>query len=219
MAEQEKKTRRARVEPRKRPQQKRSAIMVERILSSALQIVQAEGVEGASTISIAEHAGLSVGSIYQYFPNKDAIVLELARRWLSEFPEGISTAQNDPSPMSWEEFAQQIHAFVQRLGGLYKAHSALIPIVNSMYTKAGLEEIVRTHDAQIVSMHAQWLKAINPALDDASADRLGLLMLDMGHACLSAAVRSSKSQFEPMLKDIETMHLELLRPYLASRLA
>lgn len=68
------------VEPRKAPRQPRARATFEAILDAAAHILEQRGIEGYNTNAIAERAGLSVGSIYQYFPDKDAITAELIRR-------------------------------------------------------------------------------------------------------------------------------------------
>jgi AcrR family transcriptional regulator len=67
-------------EPRKRPQQSRSQDTVEAILTAAARILVREGYARASTNRIAEVAGVGIGSLYEYFPNKDAIVATLRQR-------------------------------------------------------------------------------------------------------------------------------------------
>lgn len=66
-------------DPRKIPKQARSAAMVETILEAAARILEEEGIAQLNTNRISQRAGVSVGSLYQYFPSKDAIVLELIR--------------------------------------------------------------------------------------------------------------------------------------------
>lgn len=66
--------------PRKRPRQERSLRTVERILEAAARIFDAVGYAAANTNLVAEEAGLSIGSLYQYFPNKDALLVGLAER-------------------------------------------------------------------------------------------------------------------------------------------
>ena len=70
-----------RTAPRKRPRQDRSEATVDAILEAAAREFASEGYEAATTNKIAEAAGTSVGSLYQYFPSKDAIAVELARRF------------------------------------------------------------------------------------------------------------------------------------------
>ena len=65
---------------RKRPTQSRSRAMVELILQTTQIVLREEGYEAVTTNRIAERAGISVGSVYQYFPDKAAIVVELQRR-------------------------------------------------------------------------------------------------------------------------------------------
>lgn len=63
--------------PRKRPLQARSRETYAAILEATARILEAEGLEAANTNAIAERAGVSVGSLYQYFPDKAAIFAEL----------------------------------------------------------------------------------------------------------------------------------------------
>jgi AcrR family transcriptional regulator len=70
--------------PRKIPAQVRSAATVEAILQAATQVLLASGFENMSTTRIAERAGVSVGSFYQYFPNKRALLAALVHRHVSE---------------------------------------------------------------------------------------------------------------------------------------
>jgi AcrR family transcriptional regulator len=66
--------------PRRTPRQTRSAATVEAILEAAFQVLEADGAAGLNTNAVAARAGVSVGSIYQYFGNKDDILAGLARR-------------------------------------------------------------------------------------------------------------------------------------------
>jgi len=73
-----------RLRPRLLPKQQRSAETRARILDAAAQVFAAHGYVKGTTNRIAEAAGVSVGSVYQYFPNKDAILVELARAHVRE---------------------------------------------------------------------------------------------------------------------------------------
>lgn len=76
------------VEPRKAPSQTRSRATVERILDAAARVFADEGY-AATTDAIAARAAVSVGSLYQYFPNKDALLLELMRRHMAGVGQGL----------------------------------------------------------------------------------------------------------------------------------
>jgi AcrR family transcriptional regulator len=66
--------------PRKTATQTRATKTVEAIIEAAARILETLGFEGYTTNAIAKRAGVSIGSLYQYFPNKDAITLALIER-------------------------------------------------------------------------------------------------------------------------------------------
>jgi AcrR family transcriptional regulator len=68
------------ISPRKTPSQARSALMVETILEAALRVLGKHGLSRYNTTMIAEEAGASVGSVYQYFRNRDAVTAALILR-------------------------------------------------------------------------------------------------------------------------------------------
>ena len=71
-------------DPRKTPRQARSQATVDRILDTAARFFDERGYRGTTTNHVAEAAGVSVGSLYQYFPNKDALLTALALRHLDD---------------------------------------------------------------------------------------------------------------------------------------
>ncbi|SDH84987.1 DNA-binding transcriptional regulator, AcrR family [Actinokineospora alba] len=77
---------------RKQPQQQRSQAMVRRILDGGARVLERHGYAGASTNKIAAEAGVSPGSLYYYFPDKDAVVRLVLERFLVE----LTTMLNRP---------------------------------------------------------------------------------------------------------------------------
>lgn len=80
------------VVPRKRPLQSRSRATVEAVLSAAAHILEERGLSGFNTNVVAERAGVSIGSLYQYFPSKDSILVSLLEQSLTTFFEDFSQA-------------------------------------------------------------------------------------------------------------------------------
>ncbi len=64
----------------RKPVQRRSEATVDTILEAAAQIFRMDGAKGATTNRIAQRAGVSIGSLYQYFPNKEALLVALMER-------------------------------------------------------------------------------------------------------------------------------------------
>jgi AcrR family transcriptional regulator len=68
----------------RKPRQARAKETVDALLSAAKTLLVQRGVEGATTNAIAELAGVSIGSLYQYFPSREAIIAELSRRHVAQ---------------------------------------------------------------------------------------------------------------------------------------
>lgn len=91
------------LDPRKRPRQKRSAATVEVILDGAARILEREGLERFNTNAVAAAAGVSVGSLYQYFPGKDALMAALVRRDAARFAAEVGVAVAGREDEDWRE--------------------------------------------------------------------------------------------------------------------
>lgn len=78
--------------PRKSPRQSRSAVTVAAILDATARILVERGYAATSTNAVAERAGVSVGSLYQYFPNKDALIAALHARHADQMKAVIERA-------------------------------------------------------------------------------------------------------------------------------
>ena len=85
------------LKPRKQPQQERSRRMQARILQAAVRVLAEEGALGFTTTAVADEAGISVGSLYQYFPNKHALVLALHHDAIERGWEHVQAILDDPA--------------------------------------------------------------------------------------------------------------------------
>ena len=101
------------ISSRKQPQQARSTELVATILEAAVQVLAREGAQRFTTARVAEKAGVSIGSLYQYFPNKAAILFRLQSdewRQTSELLRGILEDAEQPPLMRLRTL---VHAFIQ----------------------------------------------------------------------------------------------------------
>lgn len=74
---------------RKKPRQARSATTVEAIFEATIQVLLGEGIHRLTTTRVAERAGVSVGTMYQYFPHKQALLYALNERYLDMVAERV----------------------------------------------------------------------------------------------------------------------------------
>ena len=98
---------------RKKPQQARSTDLVAAILQAALQVLAQEGAQRFTTTRVAERAGVSVGSIYQYFPNKAAILFRLQSDEWRQTTAMLGEMLADASHPPLERLRRLVHAFVK----------------------------------------------------------------------------------------------------------
>ena len=92
-----------RIQPRKQPRQVRAELTRQRILTAAAHVFGEHGYAAGTTNRIAERAGISIGSLYQYFPNKDAILAELLVRHLDDGTAAAAKLLTGPLPGPIEE--------------------------------------------------------------------------------------------------------------------
>jgi AcrR family transcriptional regulator len=105
--------RKALISSRKQPQQARSADLVAAILDAAVQVLAKEGAQRFTTARVAERAGVSVGSLYQYFPNKAAILFRLqSDEWRQTTELLRSILENGRRP-PLQRLRTLVHAFIR----------------------------------------------------------------------------------------------------------
>ena len=77
------------LKPRKSPVQARSAATIDALHTAVIQVLIREGLSRCTTTRIAERAGMSVGSVYQYYPNRDALLAAVLERHLGGIAEAM----------------------------------------------------------------------------------------------------------------------------------
>jgi AcrR family transcriptional regulator len=140
---------------RKKPKQSRSQATVNACLEATARILEQEGLQALTTNRVAEVAGVSVGSLYQYFPNKSSLLLALAEHH----------AETD-----WEDFGN----FVSTVAGA-RGHSALEVLVSEMTEKMTrrprarqiLAEVTKTLGPSevLINVRKRYVTAINSILN------------------------------------------------------
>jgi len=129
------------LEPRKEPVQQRSRSTIEAVLTAAAQVFEAHGYAAGTTNRIAERAGVSIGTLYQYFPNKESLAVALLERHLADGMQSMSdwVASCVAKP---RELHETLHIFVEGMLDLHAERPRLLHIL--------LEETplpARLHDA------------------------------------------------------------------------
>ena len=100
------------ISSRKEPKQGRSAELVATILEAAVQVLAKEGAQRFTTARVAEKAGVSVGSLYQYFPNKAAILFRLQSDEWRQTADLLRGILEDAQKPPLERLRTLVHAFI-----------------------------------------------------------------------------------------------------------
>jgi AcrR family transcriptional regulator len=92
-------------EPRKTPVQARATVTVEAISGATIQVLLRPGAERLTTTRVADRAGVSVGTLYQYFPNKRALLFALLEDHLEKVTEEVEDACEHAADrtLDWEQ--------------------------------------------------------------------------------------------------------------------
>jgi AcrR family transcriptional regulator len=194
---------------RRVPKRARGQARVALILDASAELFARQGIESTTTNEIAAHAGISIGSLYQFFPNKDAIVEALARRYAEELRGGmdhvIAETADTPLPVVFD-------ALLDALRLLHEKHPGFPPLFYGAYSAPGL------HDAS-AELHAEVIARIDALL----AAHLPALPPDDRHLRATAAVAVVKAMLAAPVDpaDADRWHAELkalVRAYIASML-
>jgi AcrR family transcriptional regulator len=101
------------IQTRKQPQQARSNELVRAVLTAAVQVLAKEGAARFTMARVAEKAGVSVGSLYQYFPNKAASLFRLQSDEWEETGELLREILEDAGQPPLERLRRLVHAFLR----------------------------------------------------------------------------------------------------------
>lgn len=94
--------------PRKSPRQGRSIATLDAIFEATIQVLISDGLMRLNTTRVAQRAGVSVGTLYQYYPNKEALLFAVLQRHLALLVDAIEKACNDNQGATIEIAAEAV---------------------------------------------------------------------------------------------------------------
>jgi AcrR family transcriptional regulator len=172
-----------RTAPRKLPRQERSRATLDAILTATARILVKEGFDRASTNRIAEAAGVSIGSLYQYFPSKEALVAALIERHIDEMCGEIVGALERVSQLP---LAQAVREMVELM---LRAHA-----IDPELHKVLIEQVPRTGRLQHVhDVERQVLELVRGYLE-IHRDELGVKNPELAAFVVVTAVEALTHQ-------------------------
>nr|WP_218576272.1 TetR family transcriptional regulator [Pseudomonas sp. SLFW] len=157
---------------RKQPKQARSEASVSIILQAAVQVLAKEGATRFTTARVAEKAGVSIGSLYQYFPNKAAILFRLQSDEWKQTTDMLSRLLEDSTTPPLQRLRNLVHAFLRSECEEADMRVALDDAA-PLYRHAPEARETRQKGEQAI---VRFMQEVLPDADDAHRQRVGELI-------------------------------------------
>jgi AcrR family transcriptional regulator len=194
---------------RREPRQARSRARLAQILAAADAILSEEGVEALTVRRIAERAGVPVGSLYQFFPDKGSVVDAVARAYIDEFDNAVDGLVNSATSGDWSDPVGRI---VDEFVALYRSHPGYVALWSGRHLSP---ELARADEAnnQLIAAGVQRVLSEHAGVADGPALALAVqVAVRLADSLLQYAFSLSPSGDEAVLAELKN----LLRMYLAS---
>ncbi|MGF1509819.1 MAG: TetR/AcrR family transcriptional regulator [Myxococcota bacterium] len=196
---------------RKEPRQERSRVLTHAIIEATLRVLQREGIEYLTTVRVAEVAGVSIGSLYQYFPNKQALVAALIARYLETLSHKVVEAARCASGSPYREGLQSVTTtFVRAKQDLAEVARALRPLMGQHSSQALAKATRgRVHDS------IETLLARFPDLEVKDAKSTAQVLIGAVEGAVAALIVDASP--DAPAEDVEQVVFDLARAFVESR--
>lgn len=194
---------------RREPQQKRSQKRINEILEATARLLARVGLDDLTTVLIARELGISVGSVYHYFPNKFAILYAVGERWLDEMSTVLETVESwDLDNMGIEGFVDQ---YCDEMLTTYRQQIAVLPLVHAMVTMPELRKLDELYCEEIISCLMKLWRRLGIRKKDDELNRIGCLVLEISHALFMVIVEQNEQGESKTLTDLKGILKEYMR--------
>lgn len=168
----------------RQPVQERSRARFERVLDEAERVLLEVGLEGFSIPTVAERIGYTRGSVYAYFPTPQALLTELANRYLAELEASYVHGAAELGRLPWRK---GIEAVIARAAAFYNAR----PVARLLLLSGAItDDNYRARETtlkRLGDMGRELIKGHGIVLPSRSPD-VAMLVADIGQACLRRSV-------------------------------
>lgn len=197
---------------RSKPTQKRSQQRINLILDTTAALLEQLGLEGLTTIRIAKATGISVGSVYHYFPNKHAILSAMGEHFIENIDTALSQISDWPlETISLEEF---IELAVDLQLSTYKNQKGLLHLIQALFSMPELRHLDESHDELVIQhMMQSFVRLGIKTPDEDELERLGRAYHELTHGLMLTTVLQTPERSAKTLRDLKRMAVCLLAEY------
>jgi AcrR family transcriptional regulator len=203
---------------RRRPRQSRGQRRVDLLLDAAAEVIAEQGLQAATAEAIAQRARTAKGSLYQFFPNRDAVVAALALRYADEMRAVHERAfATDPRGLSLERLIDRL---VRPLATFHDQHPAFRRVFATTVDappdstgSAPLRLRAQLFDSFVDRLDLLFL-ARNPSLGTRERRRAAMIAATIGQALLARRARAAANEKKPILDELRRVLVAYLTPLL-----
>jgi AcrR family transcriptional regulator len=177
--------RRPQTNPRKIASQKRSRLTVEALLEATARVLKKEGYDRASTNKIATVAGVSIGSLYQYFPSKEALVAAVIARHTQELSQVVYNALLKVAARPIEIAAREL---VAAAIDAHRVDPKLHRVLAEQVPRTGRLEDIEAVERYARGLFRDYLEAHRSEIDVADLDLAAFILVTTVEALTHSAV-------------------------------
>ncbi len=195
--------------PRRAPRQGRSKATFDAVLDAAAQILSHEGYEQMTTNRIAVRAGTSVGSLYQYFPNKESLVIALRDRHAEKMIEAFETIV---ASLMEAPLANAVPAIAQAMLASHNIDPELHANLNILVSHlGGGRRLVDKVEARAVVVTRAYLEARRDEIRPANVERASFILVHTVYALAQQAAHHPQYRSNPaFVNDVADLVLRFL---------
>lgn len=188
---------------RREPSQKRSRERVDSILAVATEMIGEAGSDAMRMSELAQRAGISIGSLYQYFPDKSSIVRALAERCNEDCRACI--AQGLSAVESMEDFSSAFASLIDIYYALFLAEPVIRDIWSAVQADGALRAMEIEESRGNGELLARTLETLRPDIDPARLRTTALLVMHIGDATMRLAVSLDRKEGDALVEAYKRM--------------
>jgi AcrR family transcriptional regulator len=196
------------VRQRRRPHQQRSERRLREILDVTARLLERIGPDKLTTNHVAAELGVSVGTLYHYFPNKHSILYVMGVEWLREWERAFDGIE--ALSLTGLTLAEFVNGAVDRLLEVYVNQRGVLYLVQSMFTITELRELDARSDEMAISRLASVFRRLGVAGAPAELQRRARVFLKLTNSLLLEVVKQKGVVARRTLDDLKSLLLHEL---------
>ena len=173
-----------RLTPRANPVQNRARMQREKILNATSDLLKTVGLDDLTTILIAKKVGISIGTLYHYFPNKHAILYALSELWVEKIIALFNII--DSENIEQIELKPFVNNLLDEISKVYNSNASLLPLVSVMQSMPEFEDIYNQYQTNSNTRLKAIIMRLPISLTEKDASHVAVIYWQICHSVMQA---------------------------------